>query len=151
VSVDREGNPARQGDLGLPEECLGLAEFRASLGEARPQRPGPSTRPRARRPGHRSRRKIGRLRSGGYEHEILWRDRDRDHAPALYPAPYIVEPVDGHAGGQRREIDVPHEGAGEEVHAEGAQPRDERFDERLVLIDRRAHHAGHVRQVPEQI
>ena len=117
---DCEGHPARQGDPGLPEECVGFAEFRAPLGEARPQRPGPSARPRARRLGHRSRRKVGRLRSGGHEHEILRRDRDRGHATA----PCIVEPVDGHAAGRRREIDVLHEGAGEEVHAARAQPRD---------------------------
>ena len=36
---------------------------------------------------HRARRKVGRLRSGGHEHEILRRHRDRSH-PA---APFIVE------------------------------------------------------------
>ena len=55
-----------------------------------------------------------------HEHEILRRDRDRGRATA----PCIVEPVDGHAAGRRREIDVLHEGAGEEVHAARAQPRD---------------------------
>jgi myosin-crossreactive antigen len=84
------------------------------------------------------------MRSGGYEHEIIRRDRDRGDATALC----IVEPIDGHAPGRRREIDVLHEGAGEEVHAAGTQPRDQRFDERLVLIDGRAHNARHVRQVP---
>ena len=91
--------------------------------------------------------KVGRLRSGGHEHEILRRDRDRSHAAA----PFIVESIDGHAAWRWRETDVLHEGTGEQVHAARAQPRNQRFDERLVLIDGRAHHARHVRQVTEQV
>jgi hypothetical protein len=42
-----------------------------------------------------------------HEHQILRRDRHRGHATA----PRIVEPVDGHALGRRRETDLLDEGA----------------------------------------
>ena len=52
---DRERHPERVGYPGRAEENVGIAEIRAALREALPQRPGPPSRPRAGRLGHRSR------------------------------------------------------------------------------------------------
>ena len=137
---DRERYPQRVGYPGRTEEDLGIAEVPAPLRKAFPQSPGAPARPWARHFGHRPRGKISRLRSGGHEHEVLRRDFNRRRGAV----PFIVEPIDGDAGGSRREADVPHKGVGEEVHAAWAQPRDQRFYKKLVLIDGRPHHAPHV-------
>ena len=90
---DREGHPERVGYPGCAKENVGIAEIYAPSRQPLPQRPRPSGRPRGRRRAHRSRGKVGGLRAGGHEHDIVRRDRNRRRGAV----PFIIEPVHGDA------------------------------------------------------
>ncbi len=137
----------RVGHAGLAKERVGIAEIPTPLRQALPQRPGSSGALRPWRLGHRSHRHVGGLRSEGQQHEIVRRDGDRGRRAV----PFVVEPVDGYAARRRREADVPDEDARLEIHAARTQPSDQRFDERLVLVERRAPDVRHVRNVWEHV
>ena len=131
----------------VAEEHVGIAELRTPLRQALPQRPDRPARccggASVIDPTDMSAACDPKVSST----MILRRDGDRGRRAV----PFVVEPVDGYAAGRRREADVPDEGAGLKIHAARAQPGDQRFDERLVLVDRRAPDVRHVRKVGKQV
>src|SRR6185312_4502723 len=46
----------------------------------------------------------------------------------------VIDPADGDAARRGGEADIRDKGAGQEVHAPRLKPGDQRFDERLVLV-----------------
>jgi len=91
--------------------------------------------------------KVTQCESECDQHEVVRRDGDRGHQAV----PFAVEPVDGYTARRRLEADVPDEDAILQIHITPTQPSDQRLDERLVLVERRAPDVRHVGNVREHV